>query len=558
VTIALGNSNGVYTPYITATVPSSRFLAAGDLDGDNLPDLVGSGDALWVALSRDPVSATNPPPLLIEARSVADFPVINELLASNASLPLASDGNRNSDWLEIYNGATNAVSFAGWRLLLIAGGGTNSPAVTNTYTFPPDAVVGPRAHQLVVCSDRLRTPYHTGFNLPAEGGTVCLFNNLGVEINRVTYQAQQSDISLSRFRDGMPSLMACNFPTPGTANGDSGPVPPTLDFEGVDLWALQWGGPVRFFARSTDDVGVMGVTVMWSRLDQPNSPTNQLILLDDGMSGDEGMLDGLYSGVLEGLPNGAEVQFYLESMDVSELTVTTPGNTTFAQPGQPVTLHSFVVAPPLGSLEISEIVPDNKGGLRDEANSSPDWIELRNISTNAISLNGIALGQKFFGNSGRMAFTNVTLAPGQHYVVFADDNSSQGPLHAPFNLNKDGDNLVLTGVSSNGTRLLIDSVTFGPQEANASWARLGPRGLWRTTAPTPYAGNVPRGWDLYVEPSMHVFGFATTNGGNYVVEYSQNLGSTNWTALPPVRGNGLEQTVTQPNAPYRFYRVRRQ
>ena len=91
---------------------------------------------------------------------------------------------------------------------------------------------------------------------------------------------------------------------------------------------------------------------------EPNSPTNRLILLDDGMSGDEGMLDGLYSGVLEGLPNGAEVQFYLESMDVSELTVTTPGNTTFAQPGQPVTLqmaprstdvHSITFGPTRGT-----------------------------------------------------------------------------------------------------------------------------------------------------------------------------------------------------------------
>ncbi len=558
VSIMLGSSNGVYTPLLTATVPSSRYLAAGDIDGDGLPDLVGSGDALWVALSGRRVSITNPPPLLPEARSVADFPVINEMLAANSSLPLAIDGNRNSDWVEIYNGATNAVSFTGWRMMLISRETTNVLSVTNVFFFPPDAAVAARAHQLVVFSDRLRSPYHTGFNLPAEGGTLCLVNSSGVEVNRIDYGPQQSNISLSRFRDGMPSLMACNFPTPGSANGDSGPVPPTLDFEGVDLWALQWGGPLRFFARSTDDVGVMGVTVMWNRLDIPNSPTNRLILADDGMSGDGGMLDGLYSGVLEGLPLGAEVQFYLESMDVSEITVTTPGNTAFAQAGQPVSLYSFVVGAARPGLEISEILANNKGGLRDEASGTPDWLEIRNISTNAIPLTGVALGQKFFGNSGRLAFTNVTLAPGQHYVIFADNNPAQSAQHAPFKMNRDGDQLVLTGTSANGTRVLIDTVTFGPQQANVAWARLGPEGLWRRTSPTPYAANVPRGWDLYIEPSMLVFGFATTNGFNYVVEHTDNVASTNWTALPAIRGDGLERTVTQPTGPSRFFRVRRQ
>jgi hypothetical protein len=301
----------------------------------------------------------------------------------------------------------------------------------------------------------------------------------------------------------------------------------------------------------------MGVTVMWNRLDIPNSPTNRLILADDGMSGDGGMLDGLFSGVLEGLPMGAEIQFYLESMDVSEIVVTEPGNTTFAQPGQPVTLYSFAVGAPAPALEISEILADNKGGLQDEGNGTPDWIEIRNISTNAILLTGVSLGQKFFGTGGRLNFTNVTLAPGQHYVLFADDNPGQGPLHTPFKMNRDGDQLVLTGTTGNGTRLLIDSVSFGPQKANVAWARLGPGGLWRKTAPTPYAGNVSRGWDFYAEPSMIVFGFATTNGFHYEVEHSDDSAATNWTALPAVRGDGLERTVTQPSTARRFFRVKR-
>lgn len=576
VSILLGGSNGTYTPFLTARVPSSRFLAAGDIDGDGLPDLVGTGTALWVALSSHPIG-TNPPPLLPAARSVADHPVINELLAVNSSLALDADGGRNSDWVEVFNGATSAVSLSGWRLMLLRTNitgvavtnqfgltnqftPTNWVVVTNEFVFPDDTPLPSGGHRLVVFSDTNASPYHTGYGLPGSGGTLCLFNPQRAEVDRVVYPAQQANISYSRFRDGMPSFMACNFPTPGVANTDSGPVPPTLDFDGVDLAGVGPWQPIRFFARSTDDVGVMGVIVMWKRLDTPNSPTNRLILADDGMSGDGAMLDGVFSGVIPDLPPGAEIQFYLESTDVSEIAVTAPGNPAFSPPGQPVSLYSLAVSAPKPPLEISEIVADNRGGLQDEANGTPDWIEIRNCSTSPVSLAGVSLGQKFFGSSERMVFANtLTLAPGQHYVIYTDNNSSQGPLHAPFSMNRDGDQLVLTGIAPNGARMLIDSVSFGPQSANVAWARLGCGGAWGTALPTPRAANAPGGWAGRVQADgTFTFAFATTTGFTYVAEYTDNITSGAWNALPPASGNGLEQTVTQPLTPHRFFRVRRQ
>jgi hypothetical protein len=216
------------------------------------------------------------------------------------------------------------------------------------------------------------------------------------------------------------------------------------------------------------------------------------------------------------------------------------------------------VGVPKPSLEISEIVADNKGGLHDEGNGTPDWIEIRNCSTAPVALAGVSLGQKFFGNSERMLFTNVTLAPGQHYVIFADNNPAQSSLHAPFKINRDGDQLLLTGIAPSGARFLIDNVNFGPQPANTAWARLGCAGPWRQTSPTPRAANVAGRWAGLVQGDMFVFGFPTTNGFNYVVEHTANVASTNWTAYPAVGGNGLEQTIVQPVAGSRFFRVKRQ
>jgi hypothetical protein len=572
VSISLRNVEGQYVPFLTADVPAARYIATGDLDGDGLPDLVGTGESLWVALSSR-LSVIKPPSLLPAARSVADRPVINELLAANASLPLDLDGGRNSDWVEVFNGAPAPVSFAGWSLVLVRTnvtglavtnqfGLTNSftptnwVVLTNRYTFPEDTLAS-GGHRLLVFSDRIRSPFHTGFNLPSSGGTLCLFNPQGDEVDRVEYPPQQADISHSRFRDGMPSFIACNFPTPGTANADGGPVAPTLDFDGVDLTALQPDQPIRFFARSTDDVGVMGVTVLWRRTDVPNSPTNRLVLGDDGMSGDGAMLDGVFSGLLPPMPESAEIQFYLEAMDISEIVVTAPGNPVFTPPGQPVTLYSLAVGVPRPPLEISELVADNRTGLRDEANGTPDWVEIRNCSATPVSLSGVSLGQKFFGSSERLFFTNVTLAPGQHHVLYADNNTAQGPLHAPFGVSRNGDTLVLTGLTPNGSRFLIDNVTFGAQPADTAWARLGCGGPWRKSAPTPRAANAPGGWVALADAANFTLGFATDIGSTYTVEYTDTLPPTSWRALPTVNGNGLEQTITQPLGARRFFRVRR-
>ncbi|PYJ02743.1 MAG: hypothetical protein DME25_15400 [Verrucomicrobia bacterium] len=576
VSISLRDTNNDYLPVLQAGVPSARYLAAGDIDGDGLPDLVGTGEALWVALSGHRVG-TNPPPLLPAARSVADHPVINELLAINSSLALDADGGRNSDWVEVFNGASSAISLAGWRLTLIrtnvAGIAitnefgftnqftpTNWTVVTNEFVFPADSPLESGGHRLVIFTDKIRSSYHTGFGLPGSGATLCLFNPESSEVDRIDYPAQQANISYARFRDGMASFTACNFPTPGAANTDSGPVPPTLDFDGVDLGSLEPGQPIRFFARSTDDVGVMGVVVIWKRLDLPDSPTNRLVLGDDGMSGDGAMLDGVFSGVLGGLPAGAEIQFYLESTDISEIAVTAPGNPFFAQAGQPVTIYSLAVGVAKPPLEISEVVADNRTGLPDEGNGTPDWIEIRNCSAAPVSLAGVSLGQKFFGNSGRIVFTNtLPLAPAQHLVIYADNNTSQGPLHAPFKMNSAGDNLVLTGVAPSGARMLVDRLSFGPQLPDLAWARLGCGGPWHKTSPTPRAQNAPGGWSGLIQAEgTFTFGFATTNGFNYIVEYADSINSGVWQPLPALSGNGIEQTVTQLLVPHRFFRVRQE
>src|SRR5262249_22761249 len=243
-----------------------------------------------------------------------------------------------SDWVEIYNGNSEMTSLAYWRLRLVhtnlvtltttnvSGGtnqlivSTNSVVVTNIFTFPPDASMGPRSYQIVICDDHLRSSYHTGFKLPAEGGMLSLLNSTGTEVDRVFYPALDDDLSYARYSDGARAFVVNNIPSPGAPNLDNGAVDPVLAFNGVDFDPAfnTPATPLRFRAAARDDLAVVNVSVLWRRLDIADNTTKRVILYDDGRSDDGGLNDGVFAGMLfDDLPPSAEIQFYLECTDLT-------------------------------------------------------------------------------------------------------------------------------------------------------------------------------------------------------------------------------------------------
>ena len=352
-----------------------------------------------------------------------------------------------------------------------------------------------------------------------------------------------------------------NIPSPGVPNVDNGAVNPVISLDGINLESLTPGGPrVRFQATARDDQGIVNVSVLWRRLDVADPVTKRAILYDDGMEGgDLVLMDGMFTGtLLQDFPPGAAIQFYLECTDISGQVVTKPGNGRFAAPGVSANVYTFAIGIPAPSLEISEILADNGGGLRDESGGSPGWVEIRNTSSNTVSLAGVGLSPKFFSDSERLVFSNTpTLAPGQHLVVFADSKPSQGSLHAPFKLSVIGEQLFLTGTTAGGGRFLIDTLTYGPQTRNVALARLGRGGPWMPAVPTPRSGNLAVPWKSFLQTNAFTLAYPTRNDRTYIVEFTDNLGS-NWISLPPTRGLGVEQTITQSLQPRRFFRVREQ
>lgn len=98
------------------------------------------------------------------------------------------------------------------------------------------------------------------------------------------------------------------------------------------------------------------------------------------------------------------------------------------------------------TLLISEFMAANNSGLRDEDGDFSDWIEIYNPARGAVSLAGWFLTDDPVDLT-KWEFPNVTV-PGQGFVlVFASGKSRANPaapLHASFNLDRDGEYLALT------------------------------------------------------------------------------------------------------------------
>ncbi len=187
---------------------------------------------------------------------------------------------------------------------------------------------------------------------------------------------------------------------------------------------------------------------------------------------------------LPGLPARTKVTYYLHLDFAKGQTAFHPA-ANWQQPFRYRVAGPQLPERPGGPLALNELMADNVSTLADEAGAFDDWVELVNRGPLPVSLEGIFLGPSA-DDPWAFALPTQTLEPGQHLLVWCDDDASEGPLHAPFKLSKAGDGLVLASREA-----LLDAVTFGPQGPDRSWARLPEaQGDWLDCAsPSPLAAN---------------------------------------------------------------------
>lgn len=120
---------------------------------------------------------------------------------------------------------------------------------------------------------------------------------------------------------------------------------------------------------------------------------------------------------------------------------------------------------PVAGLVLNEVMAKNSSTIADEAGEFEDWIEIANTGGAVIDLTGLGLTDHLEGTPD-FVFPAVTLAPGEYLVVWADEDTGQGPLHAPFKLDADGEDVFLTDGA-----VIIDQVTFPALTSDTVWGR---------------------------------------------------------------------------------------
>ena len=145
--------------------------------------------------------------------------VINEVLARNTAGLTNVDGGTPA-WIELYNPTTNLWNLSDMSLATNAG-------APRAFVFPAGTTIASGGF-LVVLFDPSQPPSsnavaqpNTGFGLPANGGTVYLYDKLangGSELNSISYGVQANDYSIGRLPNNGGTNWGLTLPTPKSGN----------------------------------------------------------------------------------------------------------------------------------------------------------------------------------------------------------------------------------------------------------------------------------------------------------------------------------------------------
>jgi spore coat protein CotH len=141
-------------------------------------------------------------------------------------------------------------------------------------------------------------------------------------------------------------------------------------------------------------------------------------------------------------------------------------------------------------LRINEFMASNSSFIADpdEADAFEDWIEIYNPGTTAVDMSGMYLTDSMQDPTRWQVPQGAIIPAGGYLIFWADNDPSQGSMHADFKLDADGEELAL--YNADGTTL-IDAIVYESQLENISYGRR-PDAIFDWVAfdsPTPGAAN---------------------------------------------------------------------
>ncbi|MCB0518297.1 MAG: CotH kinase family protein [Lewinellaceae bacterium] len=234
---------------------------------------------------------------------------------------------------------------------------------------------------------------------------------------------------------------------------------------------------IAITARAQDDGTVASMEVCYQVNGQNLTCT---AMYDDGLHGDGAAADGVFGAVIPALGQAAFVEYYVHAADNAS-----------QESRQPVCgFRHIFIGESSTPLVINEFMASNSSTYADEAGEFDDWIEIHNLGDVPLFL-----GNRFLSdnpdNPAKWQVPDIWIQPDGYVVVWADEDQSQGLLHANFKLSAGGEYIGLyEGIADN--LALIDGYTFGEQQTDISFGRLpNGTGPFQPVNATPGYENAP-------------------------------------------------------------------
>ncbi len=333
----------------------------------------------------------------------------------------------------------------------------------------------------------LRTLIETEMN-PTACNTI--IDNYVAHIGTQVQSDPKKIYTYTQFQNEIPVLknFINNRRTNLLANTEVAQVAPTISNVSYSSPNGMWSPPndaqtADVTAQVTSSSGIYRVNLYYANGLVGNFTPLQMF--DDGAHNDGAAGDGVFGGAIPTQAAGSWVRFYVEA-----LANNTPKSASYYPAGAEHDVMIYVVPPQTTTSDvvINEVMASNSTTVPDEAGEYDDWIELYNKSANPINIGGYYLSDNPT-NLDKWQIPTGTNIPAFGYVIFwADEDSSQGPMHANFKLSASGETLLLM----NNNLQMIDSVNIGQQTTDLGYARVpNGTGSFIIQDPTFMASNTP-------------------------------------------------------------------
>lgn len=414
--------------------------------------------------------------------SVSNAVSLNEVMTSNKGA-VPDENGEFFDWVELRNSSSSAVDISGWGL-------SDSILELAKFVFPSGTVIAPDGYMVVYCCGETKGGLYAPFKLSADDDLV-LLDSTGRIVESISLKPVSKNATLGKD----PSTGLWNefsMPSPGYPNTDEGVAAyqenkhtaNTVDglyinefmasnasvcydengvySDWIELYnandtALDISGfyisddltkPMKYAFPEGTTIEAHGCLLVFCSKTETVEGSNEI-------HAPFGLLTYKEDVVLS-MPTGAIIDSYSYSEQTTDVSMArTPDGTgdfvpcSKPSPGFPNTdegynqaAAKYAFAP--SDIYISEMMGANYAFLKQSNGDFPDWLEIHNTGSEAVSLGGYSLSDNP-KNPAKWRFPDITLAPGQYLVVLATgrDIREGSQLETNFKISANGETVFL-------------------------------------------------------------------------------------------------------------------